>query len=105
MSAAAAAEWLAPDTLDAALALRAEREDATVLAGGTFVGILVNQGFIEPPALLSLAKVAELRGLEVAGGELRIGAMVTHRTLERDPRVRRAGLRARRSATGILDQR
>ena len=65
MSAAAAAEWLAPDTLDAALALRAEREDATVLAGGTFVGILVNQGFIEPPALLSLARVEELRG---AGG-------------------------------------
>ncbi len=88
MSAAAAAEWLAPDTLDAALALRAEREDATVLAGGTFVGILVNQGFIEPPALLSLARVQELRGLEVAGGELRIGAMVTHRTLERDPHVR-----------------
>ena len=86
---AAAAEWLAPSTLGAALALRAERADATVLAGGTFLGILVNQGFAEPTALLSLAQVAELRALELAhGGELRIGAMVTHRTLERDPRVR-----------------
>ena len=86
---AAAAEWLAPSTLDEALALRAERADATVLAGGTFLGILVNQGFAEPTALLSLAQVAELRALELAhGGELRIGAMVTHRTLERDPRVR-----------------
>jgi len=83
------AEWLAPSTLDAALALRAERADATVLAGGTFLGILVNQGFIEPAALLSLGQVEELRGMEVTpDGELRIGAMVTHRALERDPRVR-----------------
>ena len=86
---AEAAEWLAPSTLDAALALRSERTDATVLAGGTFVGILVNQGFVEPTALLSLARIEELRTLEPdRGGELRIGAMVTHRTLERDPRVR-----------------
>jgi carbon-monoxide dehydrogenase medium subunit len=86
---AAAAEWLAPATLDAALALRAERTDATVLAGGTFLGILVNQGFVEPAALLSLGRVEELRGMEVTrDGELRIGAMVTHRALERDPRVR-----------------
>jgi carbon-monoxide dehydrogenase medium subunit len=85
---AAAAEWLAPSTLDAALALRAERDDATVLAGGTFLGILINQGFVDPPAVLSLAGIRELRALEVRDGELRIGAMVTHRALERDARVR-----------------
>jgi carbon-monoxide dehydrogenase medium subunit len=84
----AAAEWLTPTSLDAALALRAERGDATVLAGGTFLGILINQGFVDPPALLSLAHVPELRALGVERGELRIGAMVTHRALERDERVR-----------------
>ena len=85
---AAAAEWLTPSSLDAALELRAGRKDATVLAGGTFLGILANQGFIDPPALLSLGGVRELRAIEVRAGELRIGAMVTHRTLERDERVR-----------------
>src|SRR5215218_5505105 len=85
---AAAAEWLTPSSLDAALALRAGRGDATVLAGGTFLGILANQGFIDPPALLTLGGVRELRAIEVRGGELRIGAMVTHRTVERDERVR-----------------
>ena len=85
---AAAAEWLTPSSLDAALALRAGRGDATVLAGGTFLGILANQGFIDPPALLSLGGVRELRAIEVRDGELRIGAMVTHRALERDERVR-----------------
>jgi aerobic carbon-monoxide dehydrogenase medium subunit len=82
-------EWLAPASLEEALALRAARgDDATVVAGGTFVGILMNQGLLTPPALLSLGGVAELRGIEVAGGELRLGATATHREVERDARVR-----------------
>ena len=87
---AGAIEWLSPSTLPDAIALRAERGDeATVIAGGTFLGILMNQGFLSPSALLSLGRVEELRGIEVGGdGELRLGATVTHRELERDSRVR-----------------
>jgi carbon-monoxide dehydrogenase medium subunit len=80
-------DWLAPTSLDEALALRAER-DATVLAGGTFVGILMNQGFLEPSAFLSLAGVQELRAIS-ADGELRLGAMTTHREVERSAEVRK----------------
>jgi carbon-monoxide dehydrogenase medium subunit len=84
-----AVEWLAPSSLADALALRAERGDeATVIAGGTFLGILVNQGFLSPSAMLSLGGVQELRAIEVVDGELRLGATVTHREVERDPRVR-----------------
>jgi carbon-monoxide dehydrogenase medium subunit len=77
---------MAPTSLDEALALRAEHPDATVLAGGTFLGILMNQGLLTPAALLSLARVDELRRVEVVDGELRLGAMVTHRTVEREVR-------------------
>ena len=85
----AATEWLAPSSLREALALRDERgDDATVVAGGTFLGILMNQGFLSPSAMLSLGGVAELRGIEVVDGELRLGATVTHREIERDARVR-----------------
>jgi len=78
-------EWMAPTSLEEALALRAERgDDATVLAGGTFLGILMNQGFLVPGALLSLGRVQELRRVEVVDGELRLGAMVTHRRVERE---------------------
>jgi aerobic carbon-monoxide dehydrogenase medium subunit len=80
---------MAPSSLDEALALRAEHGDATVLAGGTFVGILMNQGFLEPSAFLSLAGVDELRGIAVEDGELRLGAMTTHRAVERAEMVRR----------------
>src|SRR6185295_19283153 len=78
-------EWMAPTSLEEALSLRAERGDeATVLAGGTFVGILMNQGFLAPSALLSLGRVEELRRMDVVDGELRLGAMVTHRRVERE---------------------
>ena len=76
---------MAPASLEEALALRAERGDeATVLAGGTFLGILMNQGLIAPSALLSLGRVEELKRLDVVDGELRLGAMVSHRRVERE---------------------
>lgn len=82
-------EWLAPSSLEEAAQLRAERGgDATVVAGGSFLGILMNQGFVEPSSLLSLGRVSELRGVDVRDGELCLGAMVTHRRVERDPVVR-----------------
>jgi carbon-monoxide dehydrogenase medium subunit len=86
----AAAEWLAPSSLPEALSLRAERgEEATVIAGGTFLGILVNQGFLDPAAMLALVGVPELRGIDVSeDGALRLGATVTHRAVERDARIR-----------------
>jgi aerobic carbon-monoxide dehydrogenase medium subunit len=76
---------MVPSSLEEALALRAEHGDeATVLAGGTFLGILMNQGFLAPSAFLSLGGVRELREIEVVDGELRLGAMVTHRRVERE---------------------
>jgi aerobic carbon-monoxide dehydrogenase medium subunit len=81
--------WIAPSSLDEAVAARAEHGDeATVLAGGTFVAILMNQGFLSPGALLWLGGVSELRAIEEEGGELRLGAMTTHRAVERSPLVR-----------------
>src|SRR5438270_9573986 len=90
MSSPSPVEWLVPRSLPEALSIRAERgDDATVLAGGSFIGILMNQGFIQPSALLSLGRVDELRGIDVSDdGRLRLGAMVTHREVEREPAVR-----------------
>jgi carbon-monoxide dehydrogenase medium subunit len=82
-------DWLAPSSLEEALALRGEHGDeATVLAGGTFLGILMNQGFLSPAVFLSLGAVGELRGIAVEGGELRLGAMTTHSAVERSQTVR-----------------
>jgi carbon-monoxide dehydrogenase medium subunit len=79
---------MAPASLEEALSLRVEHGDATVLAGGTYLGILMNQGFLAPTALLSLGNVDELRSLEVHDDSLRLGAMVRHRDVERSELVR-----------------
>lgn len=84
-----AVEWLAPRSLEEALAQKAERgDDATVLAGGTFIGVLVNQRLFDPVCLLSLRDIPGLDRIEVADGELRLGAMVSHRAVERSEAVR-----------------
>jgi aerobic carbon-monoxide dehydrogenase medium subunit len=81
-------EWLAPASLDEALALRAERrEGATVVAGGTFVGILVNSRLLVAEAFLSLQCLTELDYVH-SEGDLRLGALTTHRTVELSPEVR-----------------
>jgi aerobic carbon-monoxide dehydrogenase medium subunit len=75
--------WMAPRTLGEALELKAGRPEATVVAGGTFLGILARQGLLQPDAWLSLQHLDELRGVDVkAGAQLELGAMVTHRTVE-----------------------
>jgi carbon-monoxide dehydrogenase medium subunit len=81
-------EWLAPASLEEALALKAERDDATVVAGGTFVGILVNQRLLAASAFLSLAAIPGLASIDEDRGELRLGALATHRAVELSPLVR-----------------
>ena len=86
--------WLAPASLDEALALRNNYgDDATVVAGGTFVGILMRQRILIPDALLALRNVRDLAYIEAGQGHgdnglLRIGSMTTHRALERSELVR-----------------
>ncbi|MBV9229871.1 MAG: FAD binding domain-containing protein, partial [Chloroflexi bacterium] len=81
-------EWLAPTSLEEALELRARfGDEATVVAGGTFIGILMSQRLMAPSAFLSLRGVRELAFIE-ANDQLRIGAMTTHRDVERSPIVR-----------------
>jgi aerobic carbon-monoxide dehydrogenase medium subunit len=81
-------EWLQPRSLEEALAVKAERGDeATVVAGGTFIGILLSQGLLAPIALLSLGRIPGLDGIE-GDGDLRLGALVSHRNVELSPVVR-----------------
>jgi carbon-monoxide dehydrogenase medium subunit len=80
--------WLAPTSLEEALALKAEHgEEATVVAGGTFLAILLNEGLLAPTTLLALRDVPGLARVD-ANGELRLGALTTHRAVERSPLVR-----------------
>jgi aerobic carbon-monoxide dehydrogenase medium subunit len=78
--------WHMPTTVAEVLRLRAEHPEAPLVAGGTFLGILVRQGLVEADDWISLQNVRELTRLGHAG-DLSVGAMVTHRRLELDPDV------------------
>jgi carbon-monoxide dehydrogenase medium subunit len=82
-------DYAAPDTVEEALALLAERgSDAKPLAGGQSLVPLLNFRLARPAVLVDLNRIPGLDGVEpAAGGGLVIGAMVRHRRLERDPRV------------------
>jgi len=81
-------EWYSPTTLEEAIALKARLgDDATVVAGGTFTGILVANGLIRPRAFIHLRRVPGLDRIEI-GAELRLGAMVTHRRVELSGEIR-----------------
>lgn len=78
-----------PRSLDEALALKSAHEDAAWYAGGTELIALMKLGLAAPPRLIDIKLVPELRLLGPRDGDLVIGAAVTHRTIERDPGVRR----------------
>ena len=78
--------WQMPTTVDQVLRAKADNPDATVVAGGTFLGILVRSGLVESDEWISLQNVRELTRMQ-ASGDLSVGAMVTHRRLELDSQV------------------
>ena len=78
-----------PESLSAAAALLDEHGDAAkVMAGGTALTLMMKQSLLQPEHLVSLHRVAEGRAIELDGGTLRIGALVTHREVETSPLVR-----------------
>ena len=84
-----APQWHEPHSVEEALALRAEHGDeATVVAGGSFLGIVINQKLLVPTRLVALRRVTDLDYIEADGGLLRLGAMTTHRAVERSPIVK-----------------
>ncbi|MCW2924265.1 MAG: molybdopterin dehydrogenase FAD-binding protein [Thermoleophilia bacterium] len=71
-------DFLQPTSLDDALALRAERLDATPIAGGTDLMVDINFDRARPAATLDLTRVPELRELEVDADGAWVGAGVPY---------------------------
>jgi carbon-monoxide dehydrogenase medium subunit len=77
-------EYLAPTSLEEALAALAERpDDAKVLAGGQSLIPLMKLRFAAPALIVDINRIPGLDTLAEDGGSLRVGALVRNRTLER----------------------
>lgn len=71
-------DFLSPATWAEALAVKADRPDATPIAGGTDVMVELNFRRRRPSALLDLTRIPELAAWSERDGALRIGACVPY---------------------------
>src|SRR3954449_13557532 len=77
-----------PRTVAEAIELRAELgEDAALYAGGTELLLSMKLGMLDPGHLIDLKRIEGLGAIVRDGDHLRIGALATHREVERSPLV------------------
>jgi CO/xanthine dehydrogenase FAD-binding subunit len=77
-------EVLLPESLDEALAIKAERPEAIPLAGGTDLMVDLNFGRLRPAVIVDLSRVGELVFLRQENGHVFLGAGMTYATIVRE---------------------
>ena len=82
-------DYHAPTSLEETFdLLNTHGEDAHLMAGGTALVLLLQQGLLQPGHVVGLQKVAQLQGVRrLDDGGLQIRAMTTHRQAEKSPDV------------------
>ena len=83
-------EFFAPKTLKEALTLVDKYQDeGKVIAGGQSLLVLMRQGLVAPKYLIDIKGISELSYIKSdAKKGLRIGALTTHRAIEKSPKMR-----------------
>lgn len=77
-----------PSSVQEAVSLMGQHPDAKVLAGGHSLIPMMKLRLANPPALIDITGIAELRGVQQQGDSIRIGALTTHATLDEDTSLR-----------------
>jgi aerobic carbon-monoxide dehydrogenase medium subunit len=85
-------EYFVPGTLKEAITLLDKYQDeAKVIAGGQSLLILMRQGLVAPQYLVDIKGLSSLNTIRIDDrGALTIGALTTHRAIEKSPLLRNA---------------
>jgi carbon-monoxide dehydrogenase medium subunit len=75
-------DYVAPDSLDEALAELAGDPEAKALAGGHSLIPMLRLRFAQPSKLVDLRRIPGLQGIERTNGKMRVGAMTTHHAVD-----------------------
>src|SRR5450759_1057771 len=87
MKASAFSYARATSVVNALELLAAHGDGAKVLSGGQSLMPAMNLRLISPELVVDIGEIAELRGIAVRDGVLRIGALTRHVDLQRSPEV------------------
>ncbi len=83
-------EYFAPKTLKEALTLIDKYQDeCKVIGGGQSLLILMRQGLVAPKYLISIKGLSELSYIEDTKEGLKIGALTTHRAIEKSSVIKK----------------
>ncbi|HVS80244.1 MAG TPA: xanthine dehydrogenase family protein subunit M [Pyrinomonadaceae bacterium] len=79
---AAQFDYVRASTLDEALSLLAQNEDAKILAGGHSLIPAMKLRLAQPPLLIDIGRIKDLSYIREEDGQIRIGAMTAHYQIE-----------------------
>jgi len=79
---AAQFDYRRANTLDEALSLLAQNEDAKILAGGHSLIPAMKLRLMQPPLLIDIGRIKDLAYIREEDGQIRIGAATTHYQIE-----------------------
>jgi len=97
-------DYLAPTTIDEALAALSEHgDDAKVIAGGQSLLPVLRMRLNAPEVIVDLGKIDELRGVRDDGDAIVIGSMTTYIDVLNDPTVRDNALVVTRAVEHVAD--
>ncbi|MBS4751664.1 xanthine dehydrogenase family protein subunit M [Nocardioides sp. zg-ZUI104] len=100
----AAFEYLAPTSVEEALAALAEHGDeAKIIAGGQSLLPVLRMRLNAPEWVIDLGRIESLRGVRDGGDHLVIGAMTTHHDVGNDPLVHEHALVVSKAITHLAD--
>lgn len=75
-------DYVRAHTLDEALTLLKQNEEAKILAGGHSLIPAMKLRLAQPPLLIDIGRISDLAYVREDGGQIRIGAMTTHYQIE-----------------------
>src|SRR5436190_9590801 len=75
-------DYARANTLDEALTLLAQNEDAKILAGGHSLIPAMKLRLAMPPMLIDIGRIKDLSYIREAGDQIQIGAMTSHYQIE-----------------------
>src|SRR5712671_5794237 len=81
-------DYVCAQTLDEALTLLAQNEDAKILAGGHSLIPAMKLRLAMPPLLIDIGRIPDLSYIREEGSEIRIGALTTHYQIESSERLK-----------------
>ncbi len=86
-------EYHAPTSVQEAIGLLQRYDgEAKILAGGHSLLPLLKLRFLQPTALIDIARIPNLDYIRLENGKLLVGALATYNQLERSPEVQRIGV-------------